>query len=343
MADQYLIYPPAGSSSGSSGPIEFILDGAPQEVTEDTNTPANNIPLPVQLQDDQGNINTVTIAGTVPLPTGSATAANQVLEIAALDSIDGKTVVVDTDNVTVVSSVLPTGAATESTLSTLNGKVTACDTGAVVVASSALPTGASIEAKQPALGTAGTASADVITVQGIASMTPIVVDGSGSTQPISGTVTANQGGTWNINDISGTISLPTGAATETTLAAASAKLPATLGQKTSANSMAVVVASDQSAIPTSNTPGANGSGSSAAATVSTVITLTAPANAKGFILMIMDTSTANVRWSIGRTASATLGQQLQPGRDTGFIPCSHDVSLCAESGTQTYDIQWIST
>lgn len=37
-----------------------------------------------------------------------------------------------------------------------------------------LPTGASTAAKQPALGTAGTASADVLTVQGIASMTPLI-------------------------------------------------------------------------------------------------------------------------------------------------------------------------
>lgn len=44
-----------------------------------------------------------------------------------------------------------------------------------------LPTGAATAAKQPALGTAGTASADVISVQGIASMTPIQVgDNSGS-------------------------------------------------------------------------------------------------------------------------------------------------------------------
>jgi len=39
--------------------------------------------------------------------------------------------------------------------------------------------------------------------------------------------------------------LPTGASTETTLAAVSGKLPATLGQKTMANSMAVVLPSDQ--------------------------------------------------------------------------------------------------
>ncbi len=61
-----------------------------------------------------------------------------------------------------------------------------------------LPTGAATAAKQPALGTAGVASADVITVQGIASMTALKVDGSAVTQPVSGTVTANQGGTWTV-------------------------------------------------------------------------------------------------------------------------------------------------
>lgn len=56
-----------------------------------------------------------------------------------------------------------------------------------------LPTGAATAAKQPALGTAGTASADVITIQGIASMTAVKVDGSAVTQPVSGSVTANAG------------------------------------------------------------------------------------------------------------------------------------------------------
>jgi hypothetical protein len=44
--------------------------------------------------------------------------------------------------------------------------------------------------------------------------------------------------------------LPAGAATEASLTAASAKIPATLGQKAMTASMAVAVASDQSAIPT---------------------------------------------------------------------------------------------
>jgi hypothetical protein len=61
------------------------------------------------------------------------------------------------------------------------------------VKTSALPTGAATSAKQPALGTAGSASADVISIQGVASMTAVKVDGSGVTQPVSGTVTANLG------------------------------------------------------------------------------------------------------------------------------------------------------
>lgn len=45
----------------------------------------------------------------------------------------------------------------------------------VSAASLPLPTGASTSAKQPALGTAGSASSDVITVQGAASMTKLLV------------------------------------------------------------------------------------------------------------------------------------------------------------------------
>lgn len=43
---------------------------------------------------------------------------------------------------------------------------------------------------------------------------PVRIDPTGTTtQPVSGTVAATQSGTWNINNVSGTVSLPTGAAT----------------------------------------------------------------------------------------------------------------------------------
>lgn len=43
--------------------------------------------------------------------------------------------------------------------------------------------------------------------------TAVKVDNSAVTQPVSGTVSAAQSGTWNVTNISGTVSLPTGAAT----------------------------------------------------------------------------------------------------------------------------------
>lgn len=61
----------------------------------------------------------------------------------------------------------------------------------VDVLSSALPSGAATSAKQPALGTAGTASADVITVQGIASMTPLQIADNGDSLTVDGTVAAS--------------------------------------------------------------------------------------------------------------------------------------------------------
>lgn len=85
-------------------------------------------------------------------------------------------------------------------------------------------------------GTAGSAAAGVVTIQGIASMTAVKVDGSAVTQPIS----------------AASLPLPTGAATSalqttgnTTLSTISGQLPATLGAKTTANSLAVNIASDQ--------------------------------------------------------------------------------------------------
>jgi len=78
----------------------------------------------------------------------------------------------------------PTGTTTQP----ISGTVTAnagTGTFAMSAASLPLPTGASTSAKQPSLGTSGSASSDVITVQGIAGMTPLLVDGTATTQPVS--------------------------------------------------------------------------------------------------------------------------------------------------------------
>lgn len=84
-----------------------------------------------------------------------------------------------------------------------------------------LPTGAATAAKQPALGTAGTASSDVITVQGIASMTKLLVT------PDSVALPANQ--SVNVNQIAGTT-------------------PDTNSGAKSAGTLRVVLATDQPAL-----------------------------------------------------------------------------------------------
>lgn len=131
---------------------------------------------------------------------------------------------------------LPANAATESTLSSLltelQGKTEPADAQNIRALSS-ITDSVSVPGVAQETTLASIDTKIVTTVNGIK------VDGSAVTQPVS------QVGTWNIN-------LPTDAATATLQTAANSslssidgKLPATLGQKTSANSLSVVLASDQ--------------------------------------------------------------------------------------------------
>lgn len=107
----------------------------------------------------------------------------------------------------------------------------------------------SIDGKTPALGQALAAASVpvVLTAAQITTLTPqtnALTDTQlrASAVPVSGTVAVTQSGTWNITNISGTISLPTGAATESTLSSFSAKFPdASFGSATSSPRIAAVV------------------------------------------------------------------------------------------------------
>lgn len=72
-------------------------------------------------------------------------------------------------------------------LTALNGAISGSEV-QVDVVTSALPSGAATAAKQPALGTAGTPSADVISIQGVASGTVVPVSDGGGTLTVDGTV-----------------------------------------------------------------------------------------------------------------------------------------------------------
>ncbi len=102
------------------------------------------------------------------------------------------------------------------------------------------------------------------------------VTDNGGSLTVDGTVAATQSGTWNITNVSGTVSLPTGASTSalqttgnsslssidtkltttnTSLSNIDAGIPAALGQTTMAASMSVAIASNQTAIPITDNGG----------------------------------------------------------------------------------------
>lgn len=110
-----------------------------------------------------------------------------------------------------------------------------------------LPTGAATETTVSGLLTDTQLRATPVPVSGTVA-TGGLTDAELRATPVP--VSAAQSGTWNINNVSGTVSLPTGAATSTLQTQISGQLPTTLGQKTMANSMSTTIASDQTDIPT---------------------------------------------------------------------------------------------
>jgi hypothetical protein len=259
-------------------------------------------------------------AVSLPLPSGASTAANQATGNASLSSLETKigevqasptaNTVLDrlkaittaiTGTLTVAThAVTQSGTWTVQPGNTANTTAWKVDGSAVTQPISAaalpLPSGAATAAKQPALGTAGSASTDVITVQGIASGTAqpvsdaggsLTVDSPGLPTALGSTTAAASMPVALSTD--GTFATLSGAVTETAPASDTASsglngrlqriaqrltslialLPTSLGQKTMANGLAVTVASDQTAIPISDN-----SGSITVDTPDTVITIT---------------------------------------------------------------------
>lgn len=211
--------------SGVTQPVSGTVAASNLPSTVDTNSGNKSAStVRVVLATDQPAL-TNKLLVTPDLPSGAATSAKQDTGNTSLASIDGKITAVNTGAVVVSSGTLTadtelttadldTGAGTDTRA--VIGLVGSKSGGGVLIPGDAtkglavdlsatgantnkllvtpdLPSGAATAAKQPALGTAGTASADVITVQGKASMTPVLIDGSATTQPVSGTVTANAG------------------------------------------------------------------------------------------------------------------------------------------------------
>lgn len=154
--------------------------------------------------------------------------------------------------------------------------------------------------------------------------------------PVSGPLTDTQLRATAVPVSAASLPLPTGAATEATLSTMSAKLPATLGQKASASSLAAVLSTEQEALINdikSNTEKKALDSMSQSATT-TSATLTAPANTKGFTIQNSTRATGALRFTkTGGGASASVGFLLEPGQSTSYQDGSASIDVFAVDGT----------
>ena len=208
---------------------------------------------------------------SLPLPTGAATSALQTTGNNSLSSIDSKITAVNTGAVVVSSSVLPTDASTSalqttgnSSLSSIDGKTATLVSGRVPVDPSGVTSPVSFT--RLASGT-DSVTANIGTTNGLAlditvdsllkpSSTLSAVSTITNTVTVKADTLVNQTNAFKVDGSAVTqpvsvvsLPLPTGAATESTLSALSAKFSA-LGQTTMAASVPVVLASNHSDIVT---------------------------------------------------------------------------------------------
>ena len=272
------------------------------------------------------------------LPTGAATAANQATEVASLASIDGK----------LTGPLSVTGPLTDvelrATAVPVSGPLTDTELRATPVPVSGPLTDTELRAS--AVPVSGT-----ITVTGVATAANQATE-IASLASIDGKLTAPLSVTGPLTDTelrasavpvsAASLPLPTGAATEATLAAASAKLPATLGQKTMANSLAVVLASDQSPqaanLGRTSVQFVRNDYGSVNVTTAAYVALIASTSGAANLMEIFDSSGQTLKIAFGAAASEVDQFLVFPGGNGPVsisVPASTRVSIRAVSASAT--------
>jgi hypothetical protein len=296
-------------------------------------------------------------AASLPLPTGAATEAtlgtintSASASAASLASIDGK--LANPMPISASSLPLPSGAATSSNqtsgaqktqitnsagtavdIHTLGTTLVSGDEALVVSAViHGLTTGGGGGYVDVKVNPSGALVADV-------SGSSVSVSNFPATQPISGSVSvSNFPATQPISAAS--LPLPTGAATETTLAAMSGKLPATLGQTTMAGSLSVTLASNQPALSVKNIHSrgefVRNNYASSSVITSIYTQLIASTAAAYSAVEIFDSSGETLKLAIGAAGSEVDQFLIFPGgngRIPYSIPAGSRISIMAVSNT----------
>lgn len=279
---------------------------------------------PIQFVKDgstvQVNENTSTPANSTPLPVKVLGPSGTPVDIQAqLQEINDEL----DDQTNLLTSIEGVDFATEDTLNALGAVVSNIyDDMATAAKQDSLQTVVAKEAKQDTMITAlGT-----LATQATLAATNVLVGAVNETAPASDTASSGLNG--RLQRIAQRI---------TSLIAL---LPVSLGQKTGANSLAVVLASDQGALPASQIPAATGSFAQIANLVATAQSFTAPAGAVGFKIQAPSTNSENIAFSIGSTATITAGILMEPGRSEDFDTGSNISVIATNATAQTVSVLW---
>ena len=224
MPTQFVQYP---QPTLNSGPAQYVRNGVNQSVAEDTVTPANSRPLPVKVLNASG--------ATADFATEATLAGLS----AKFGSLGQKA----------MTGSAPVVIASDQSAVPVSGPLTDTQLRAAAVPVSGPLTDSQLRATAvPVSGplTDSQLRATAVPVSGPLTDTQL----RAAAVPVSGPLTDVQLRASAVPVSAASLPLPAGAATETTLAGLSAKF-GTLGQKLMAGSAPVVIASDQSAIPAS--------------------------------------------------------------------------------------------
>lgn len=346
---------PTGAATEAKQDSQITLVGAVTETAPATDTASSG--LNGRLQRIAQRL--TSLIGLLPTSLGQKTSAASLAVVVASDqsAIPVSGPLTDTQlrasavPISAASLPLPTGAATESTLSTLSGKVAndyGVSTGGVRTASQI---GNTTGAADFNFGIVGAQTLRTAAQIGNAAGAADFNSGAAGAQTLRSVLATRHEAaatplSSRLSDGTDFIDSQALAATQKTVSTLTkmiTSLAINLGwDGTTHREFAVDTSGNLKTVRSAGSAEANGGSINNSTQGALAVTVLAPANAVGFIITADVANTEDLYWAVGATASATSGQGLQPGRDTGYIPCGANISIFGATSTPRYNVQWLT-
>lgn len=350
---QYFYYPPVGGSSSANASVGPNGTAIPTSSTLIAGKNGSGVLTPVSV-DSSGDINVNVISST--LPTGSATAANQVTGNNSLASIDGKTPALG-QALSAASVPVVLTAAQLTTLTPLTSVTvtqvtgtnlhTVVDSGSITVTSSTLPTGAATSANQTTeIASLATIATNTSATQGTAAAGTAATKSDlvgGVFNTSLPTLTTGQQAALQMDSSARQIIAPlTNASVVKAQLQDNAGTAIVLGQTTASASVPVVLASNQTSLTTTqggrakaNTPTFNdytATNVTTAAYVQLIASTTSTTN----LVEVFDSSGQTMILAVGGSGSEVDQFFIFPGGNGDVplaIPAGSRISIKAKTAT----------